>query len=260
MEQDQHAFSPTMSPNETEFDENEDIRMLVQNVTNDRLMLNFKFKYGPFSIEKKVVKPNNKIGFEKVDLLPLNGTSYKKLHSDLRLVCLVKNKIYGEFMNTLIRPLGDNEIGSWIRTLINVDVKYLTINSEEKKNEATAEFLNSTDLVTQAQPIPIFFPDKATADSAELDSSSTEANKVFSTDVPIMMNTDITADRVRCESFKELIFVMSSDAEHKNKFSRRCRCGIMVYISTKNGGNLNCSNNEIHNKCSHIPTIGCCPL
>ena len=68
----------------------------------------------------------------------------------------------------------------------------MTINSEEKKNEATAEFLNSTDLVTLAQPIPIFFPDKATADSAELDSSSTETNKVFSTDVPIMMNTDIT--------------------------------------------------------------------
>lgn len=92
-------------------------------------------------------------------------------------------------MNTLVRPLGENEIGSWIRTLVNVDAKYLPINSEEKKNEATAEFLNSTDLVTLAQPIPIFFPDKVTADndSAELDSSSTEADKVFSTDVPIMI-------------------------------------------------------------------------
>lgn len=65
-------------------DENEAIRVLVQTRTNDRLLLNFKFKYGPFSIEKKVVQPNNKISFEKVDLLPLNGTSYKKLHSDLR--------------------------------------------------------------------------------------------------------------------------------------------------------------------------------
>lgn len=35
-------------------------------------------------VEKKVVQPNNKKGYEKVDLLPLNGTSYKKLHSDLR--------------------------------------------------------------------------------------------------------------------------------------------------------------------------------
>ena len=74
------------------------------------------------------------------------------------------------------------------------------------------------------------------------------------------MHTDKTADRVRCELLKELIFVMSNDKEHKSKFSRRCSCGIMIYISTKKGGNLTCSNDEIHNKCSHIPTAGCCPL
>ena len=146
--------------------------------------------------------------------------------------------------------------------IIKVDAKYLTHNSEEKKNEATSKFLNNTDLVTLAEPIPIFFPGSETINSvsAELESSSTEADKVFSTDVPIMLNTDITAHRVSCELFKELIFVMSSDTEHKSKFSRRCRCGTMIYISTKNGGNLTCSNDEIHNKCSHIPTTGCCPL
>jgi hypothetical protein len=68
--------------------------------------------------------------------------------------------------------------------------------------------------------------------------------------------------RTLSSTLKAFRYIQGSDKKfkHKIKFSRRCRCGIMIYISTKKGGNLTCSNDEIHNKCSHIPMAGCCPL
>lgn len=163
-------------------------------------------------------------------------------------------------MNTMVRELPENAVGSRLRSKVTHVAQYLfrhdhvgVKNKEDSIVLAMNTFLHDIDRTEAAIAIPVVFP-------LEEGNLVEENDFVVSSDMPILTQVTKTAKRVSCERLKELIFCMATEEDRKLKFQRKCRCGELLYISSMNGGNISVNTNTIHNKCDHIPEKGCCPL
>lgn len=165
-------------------------------------------------------------------------------------------------METLVRDLPQAVVGCGLRNVITTEprIQYMTenpnehINVKARREELIAIFLNGCDQVSLIPPIPMVFPESNSDDAA---------NNVYARDMPILTTPQKAVKRALNETLKEFIYCLcSNEDERKDKFARRCRCGELIYMNSKGGGNRSCGDNEIHNSCDNIPSKneGCCPL
>lgn len=229
----------------------------------ERYFISIVFNYGPFSITRKNIDSvTNKATFVK-DSLPFPPEwEFNDLFSEIRFATLTGNNFVKEFMETLVRDLPPAVVGCGLRNVITTEprMQYMTEDQNEifdvkaRREELIATFLNGCDQVTIIPPIPTVFPESNSDDAA---------NKVYTRDMPVLTTPQKAVKRALNETLKEFIYCLcSNEDERKDKFARRCRCGELIYINTKGGGNRSCGDNKIHNSCDNIPSKneGCCPL